>query len=95
MKKQLPNKIDVELIDAFTNLSKKRGLSRNAMLEKVLTDACLKSTELFVLYKNEGAKKMYWNGSEFKTSKKNIPYFSCDKAEEYAKLFNCSFTDAE
>lgn len=47
----------------------------------------------FVLYRTGAIDNVYWNGKEFTPYKHNIPSYSWEKADEYAKLLNCNFCD--
>ena len=50
--------------------------------------------EMFVLYRTNGILEVFWNGKEWQQGKENCPTYSWDKANEYAKVLGCKFTDA-
>jgi len=50
---------------------------------------------LFVLYKTNKLIESFWNGKEWQMNKDNCPTYSWDKANEYAEVMGCSFTDVE
>ena len=50
---------------------------------------------LFVLYKDDdGIYRMYWNGTDWVHDPKECPTYSWEKANEYAAVMGCRFTDA-
>lgn len=49
----------------------------------------------FVLSREGAVDTIYWNGNEWQEGKYNCPTYSYWKANEYAKVLNCHFTDAE
>lgn len=50
---------------------------------------------LFVLYRMNRQQKQYWNGKEWTRNKFDCPRYEWHKANEYAKVLGCNFTDCE
>lgn len=55
----------------------------------------LNCNNLFVLCKTNGLISVFWNGKEWQKNKDNCPSYNYWKANEYARIMGCSFTDID